>query len=144
MKAIALTLTVLLCAPLLAQTKRLPYKLESVGLFMGRDHAGEAKAAQQKKAQHATGAAAAAQVHEARNEAASVGAEARVVAFLEQRIADGSIDARYDLGLRKLHGRGVQTNSVAGRQLMTEAANLGHSEASQWLAKNPAPTVEKP
>ena len=152
MKAVALTLTVLLCAPLLAQQAK-PIKhgrLASAGLFFGGaernpfvpDFAKEQRENALKLKTAAAGQLVAAQ--DARNQAASVGAEARVVAFLEQRIADGSIDARYDLGLRKLTGRGVETNSVAGRQLMTEAAALGHSEASQWLAKNPAPAESKP
>lgn len=150
MNARALTLTVLLCAPLLAQTIHLPYKLESAGLFFGG--AGQnlygpdlnkdrREKAQKLKAETTSQVAA---IHEARNQAAAVGAEARVVAFLEQRIADGSIDARYDLGLRKLQGRGVETNSVAGRKLITEAAQLGHSDATQWLAKNPPSAAEKP
>ena len=96
--------------------------------------------AQKLKAQTASQIAA---LHEARNQAASVGAEARVVAFLEERIANGSIDARYDLGLRKIQGRGVETNSVAGRKLITEAAQLGHSEATEWLAKNPAEEISR-
>lgn len=127
-----------------AQTPR-PERLSSVGLFFGGaghnpyapDFTKDQRDNAQKLKTAAIGQIVAAQ--EARNQAAAVGAEARVVAFLEERIANGSIDARYDLGLRKLTGRGVETNIVAGRQLIAEAASLGHSEASQWLAKNPEP-----
>lgn len=60
--------------------------------------------------------------------------DARVVQFLKERIADGSVDARYDLGVRYLEGRGVEKDQATARRLLTEAAERGHSDAKLRLA----------
>ena len=86
-------------------------------------------------AQRAAADAAAAQ----RNEAASIGVDARIVAFLNTRIADGSADAAYDLGVRYTKGQGVVADPKQARKLMETAATRGNSDAAKWLSTNRPP-----
>ena len=66
----------------------------------------------------------------------------RVVAFLKQRIEDGSADAPVDLAKRYEEGKGVTEDPVEARRLYTLAAERGNEEAITWLQANPKP--EKP
>lgn len=83
-----------------------------------------------------------------RNKAAQVGVEDRVVAFLRQRIDDGSADAAFDLAKRYEEGKGVTADPAESRRLYALSAERGNEEAKAWLAANPEPakdaTAEKP
>lgn len=77
-----------------------------------------------------------------RNKAAQVGVEDRVVAFLRQRVDDGSADAAFDLGKRYEEGKGVTADPAEARRLYTLSAERGNEEAKAWLAANPEPAKE--
>lgn len=59
--------------------------------------------------------------------------DARVVDFLRQRIDEGSVDARYDLAVRHLEGRGVEQSQPAALTLLRQAAARGHRPAATLL-----------
>ncbi|MBL9173707.1 MAG: SEL1-like repeat protein [Verrucomicrobiales bacterium] len=77
-----------------------------------------------------------------RNKAAQVGVEDRVVAFLRQRVDDGSADAAFDLGKRYEEGKGVTADPAEARRLYALSAERGNEEAKAWLAANPEPAKE--
>lgn len=77
-----------------------------------------------------------------RNKEAQVGVDDRVVAFLNQRIDDGSVDAPVDLAKRYEEGKGVVADPVEARRLYTLGAERGNEEAKAWLQGHPEP--EKP
>lgn len=77
-----------------------------------------------------------------RNKAAQVGVEDRVVAFLRQRIDDGSADAAFDLAQRYEEGKGVTADPVEARRLYALSAERGNEEAKAWLAANPEPAKD--
>lgn len=83
-----------------------------------------------------------------RNKAAQVGVDDRVVAFLRQRIDDGSADAAFDLAKRYEEGKGVTADPAESRRLYALSAERGNEEAKAWLAANPEPAkdaaAEKP
>lgn len=95
-------------------------------------------AASSSQAQTAANEAAANQ----RNKAAQAGVDDRVVAFLNQRIEDGSVDAPVDLAKRYEEGKGVEPDPVEARRLYTLGAERGNTEAKAWLQDHPEP--EKP
>lgn len=74
-----------------------------------------------------------------RNQAALVGADDRVIAFLKERIANGSADAAYDLAKRYDEGKGVIADPVEARRLYTLAAERDNEDAKKWLEEHPAP-----
>ncbi len=74
-----------------------------------------------------------------RNQAALVGADDRVIAFLKERIANGSADAAYDLAKRYDEGKGVVADPVEARRLYTLAAERDNEDAKKWLEEHPAP-----
>jgi len=74
-----------------------------------------------------------------RNQASQVGVEDRVVAFLKQRIEDGSADAAFDLAKRHEEGKGVPADPEEARRLYTLSAERGNEEAKTWLAEHPEP-----
>lgn len=88
-------------------------------------------------------AQAAAALNAQRNKAAQVGADARVVDFLKQRVEDGSADAAFDLAKRYEEGKGVDADPKEARKLYTLAAERGNTEAKTWLDEHPAPESEK-
>jgi TPR repeat protein len=59
--------------------------------------------------------------------------DARVVDFLKERISKGSIDARYDLAVRHIEGRGVPKDAIAAGKLLAEAAEKGHEPSRRLL-----------
>jgi TPR repeat protein len=69
-----------------------------------------------------------------------VALDARTVKFLQERVEQGSLDARYDLAQRHLEGRGVTQNRAEACRLLQEAAEQDH-EPSKKLLKQLA---EKP
>lgn len=100
-----------------------------------------AQAATQATAIQAQNAAAEAAANR-RNKAAQVGVDDRVIAFLKQRIEDGSADAPADLAKRYEEGKGVAADPAEARRLYTLAAERGNEEAKTWLQNNPE--AEKP
>ena len=99
------------------------------------DAAANAQAAAQLQAQ----AAAADALATKRNQAALVGADDRVIAFLKERIANGSADAAYDLAKRYEEGKGVVADPVEARRLYSLAAERDNEDAKKWLEEHPAP-----
>jgi TPR repeat protein len=88
-------------------------------------------------------AQAAAAMNAQRNKAAQVGADARVVEFLKQRVEDGSADAAFDLAKRYDEGKGVTADPKEARKLYTLAAERGNTEAKDWLEAHPIPESEE-
>ncbi|MCW5556676.1 MAG: SEL1-like repeat protein [Verrucomicrobiae bacterium] len=74
-----------------------------------------------------------------RNQAAQVGVEDRVVAFLKERIEDGSADAAFDLAKRYEEGKGVPEDPKEARRLYALSAERGNEEARTWLTEHPEP-----
>lgn len=74
-----------------------------------------------------------------RSAAAQAAVDERVVAFLKQRIEDGSADAAFDLAKRMEEGNGVPADPVEARRLYSLAAERGNEEAAAWLAEHPEP-----
>ena len=102
------------------------------------------QAAAQAAAQAQAQAAAADSLANKRNQAALVGADDRVVAFLKERIANGSADAAYDLAKRTEEGRGVVADPVEARRLYALAAERDNEDAKKWLEEHPALTESAP
>lgn len=86
-------------------------------------------------AQRASADAAAAR----RNEAASIGVDARIVSFLQLRVREGSADAAYDLGIRYVKGHGVVADPKKAFRMMETAATRGNADAVKWLSTNQPP-----
>ncbi len=103
-----------------------------------------AAANQQAAAQAQAQAAAADTLANKRNQAALVGADDRVVAFLKERIANGSADAAYELAKRYEEGKGVTADPVEARRLYSLAAERDNEDAKKWLEENPAPKEPAP
>lgn len=110
------------------------------GLFIGggaprinlRDPVAEAANAMKRQEQSAQ----LNQYFEQRNRKSQDGVEARVVKFLEQRIADGSADAAYDLAIRYSEGKGVPESKDESVRLFRLSAERGNAEAMKWVSTN--------
>lgn len=59
--------------------------------------------------------------------------DARTVKFLQERIEQGSLDARYDLAQRHLEGRGVKQDRAEACRLLQEAAEQDHEPSKKLL-----------
>lgn len=59
--------------------------------------------------------------------------DARVVKFLQERIDNGSVDARYDMARRRLEGQGVEKDRDVAVRLLGEAAAQGHEPSKRLL-----------
>ena len=59
--------------------------------------------------------------------------EARVVKFLQERVEQGSLDARYDLAERHLQGQGVTQDQARAMRLLQEASVEGHEPSKRLL-----------
>lgn len=75
-------------------------------------------------------------VSDARNAAASVGVDSRVVAFLKERVENGSADAAADLAERHRTGQGVKVDLEEARRLMQLSVARGNTNGLAWLATN--------
>lgn len=80
---------------------------------------------------------------DARNAAASVGVDARVIAFLKERVANGSADAAADLAERHRTGKGVNVDLVEARRLMQLSVERGNTNGVSWLATNTVPIAKQ-
>ena len=65
------------------------------------------------------------------------GAIQQAIAKLSGAVTAGDAEAMYILGDALYNGRGVPANKRDGRSLVQKAAAQGHSQASDWLKKNP-------
>lgn len=65
----------------------------------------------------------------------STEADVRVLKFQQQKAAEGYGGAQYELGLRYLHGKGVETNRDLAIQWLNSACTNGLSEATNALSK---------